>query len=113
MKIKEFNAFKKHILEYMTTEELAENIKHYKTLRESNGTTWGAVQTMAQFGCFAVYYSQVLEALAEIYGEDFDESRYYTKSGELRFKGGECYAWTIYKAKIAKACEMMEKKGEL
>ncbi len=113
MKIAEYKAIKAHILNYMTAEELAENIEQYKTNRESNGTTWGAVQTMAQYGCFAVYYSQVLDALKEIYGDEFKESTYLTKSGELRYKGGECYAWTIYKAKLAKACEMMEKKGEL
>lgn len=113
MRTAEYNKFKSHILEYMDKQELAETLANYKTLRESNGTTWGAGQTMVQWGCFACYYSQVIEALKEIYGEEYKPEIYETKAGDLRWKNGEAYCWTIYKAKIARTLETMERKGEL
>lgn len=115
MKKAEFEKYRKHILDYMDgdTHKLAKTIEIYKDLRESHGTLWGAVDTMCQYGLFDVYYNDCLETLKWVYGDEFDESKYITKEGEWRWKNNECYVWAIYKAKIAKAIEMMGKNGEL
>jgi len=111
----EYRKYRQHILDHLDggLEELKDTIKTYKKLRESNGTLWGAVDTMCQYGEFDVYYSQVLETLFEVYGKDYDESKYLTKTGEIRWKNGEAYCWTVYKAKIARTIEIMIKKGEI
>lgn len=113
MRTVEYNNFKSHILDYMDKQELADTLAHYKTLRESNGTLWGTVDTMCQYGLFDVYYDQVLDTLKEVYGDKFDESKYITKNRQWRWKNNEAYIWTVYKAKIAKTIETMVKKGEL
>ena len=112
MRTAEYNKFKSHILEYMEAEDIREQIKQYKAHRNC-ATTWQAGEQMAQDGCFACYYSQVLAELKDIYGEDYKAETYETKSGDLRWKNGEAYCWTIYKAKIARTIETMERKGEL
>lgn len=109
----EYRKYKAHIYNHMDPEDLKANIEQYRTLRESNGTVWGAAQTMVQWGCFDCYFSQVLDTLKYVYGDDYDESKYLTKKGELRYKNGECYCWTIYKAKIARTIEIMLRKGEI
>lgn len=115
MKKLEFEKYREHILNHMEgdTHKLAETIEIYKDLRDSNGTLWGAVDTMCQYGLFDVYFSDCLETLKEIYGDEFDENKYITKNREWRWKNNECYLWTVYKAKIAKTIEIMEKKGEI
>lgn len=112
MRTAEYNKFKAHILEYMEAEDLKENIKAYKERRDCP-TTWKAGEMMTQDGAFACYYSQVLAVLKDIYGEDYKAETYETKAGDLRWKNGEAYCWTIYKSKIARTIEMMERKGEL
>lgn len=111
----EYRKYRQHILDHMDGDlkVLKGTIKAYKELRESNGTLWGAVDTMCQFGVFDVYYSDVLDTLRDVYGDEFDESRYITKDRQWRWKNNEAYIWTVYKAKIAKTIEIMEKKGEL
>ena len=109
----EYRKFKAHIYMYLDPKELKDTIERYKGARESNGTLWGAVNLMCQYGCFDVYYDQVLETLKGIYGIAFDESKYITKDRHYRWKNGEVYCWKIYKAKIARTIEIMEKKGEL
>ena len=111
----EYRKFYNHVLEYFdgNIEKLKDTIKIYKELPESEGIFWKTIDTMCQYGLFDVYYSQCLETLKYIYGEDFDKSRYITKDGGWKFKNNEAYIWTIYKAKIAKTIEMMYKKGEI
>lgn len=111
----EYRKYRQHILDHMdgSLEKLKNTIKDYKELRESNGTLWGAVDTMCQWGLFDVYYSDVLDTLKDVYGDKFDESKYITKDRQWRFKNNEAYCWTVYKAKIAKTIETMFKKGEL
>lgn len=112
----EYRRFRQHILDYMDGDikELKDTVKTYKKLRYvSDGTTWGAAQTMCQYGVFDIYCDQVMETLEKIYGDDFKESKYITKDGEYRYKNNEAYCWTIYKAKIARTIEIMEKKGEI
>lgn len=109
----EYRKFRQHILDHMELDELKDNLERYKKRYEANGTLWGAVETMCQDGCFDVYYSQVLETLFEVYGKNYDESKYLTKTGDLRWKNGTAYCWTVYKAKLAKTIEIMEKKGEI
>lgn len=109
----EYRKFKAHIYMYLDPQELKDTIKTYKGLRESNGTLWGAVNTMCQWGVFNCYHDQCLDTLKEVYGDEFDESRYLTKKGDWRWKNNEAYVWTVYKAKICKAIEMMIKKGEI
>ena len=115
MKKLEFEKYREHILNHMDgdIQKLSETIKQYKTLRESNGTLYGAVDTMCQYGLFDIYFSDCLETLKWVYGDEFDESKYITKNREWRWKNDENYLWTVYKAKIAKAIEIMVKKGEI
>lgn len=113
MRNTEYRKFKAHIYNYLDPQELKDTIKTYKKLRESNGTIWGAVQTMVQYGVFDVYHSQVIDTLKHIYGDDFKESVYFTKNGDYREKNNETYCWTVYKNKICRTIETMIKKGEL
>jgi len=108
----EYRKYRQHILDYMDDDlkKLKSKLEDYKTLPESGGTLRGAIDTMCQYGIFDVYYDQCLETLKEIYGDEFDESRYITKGRQWRFKGREAYIWTIYKAKITKTIELMYKK---
>lgn len=112
MKNIEYRKFREHILDHMDggIKELKKTIEDYKELRESNGTLWGAVDTMCQYGLFDVYYDQVLDTLKEVYGDEFDERKYITKDRQWRWKNNEAYIWTVYKAKIAKTIEIMIKK---
>jgi len=112
MRTVEYNKFKAHILEYMEAEDIREQIKAYKERRDCP-TTWKAGEQMVQDGCFACYYSQVLSALKDIYGDEYRYETYETKSGDLRWKNGEVYCWTVYKAKIARTIALMEQKGEI
>lgn len=107
----EYRKFRQHILDHMDggIEELKNTIRMYKELKKSNNTLWGAVDTMCQYGLFDVYYFDILETLKNIYGDEYDESKYLTKNGGLRWKNGEVYCWKVYKAKIAKTIEIMEK----
>ncbi len=115
MKKLEFEKFREHVLGHMDDdlENLEKTIKQYKDLRESNGTLYGAIDTMCQYGLFDVYFSDCLETLKWVYGDEFDESRYITKDREWRYKKGENYLWTVYKWKIASTIKMMIKKGEV
>ena len=112
MRTAEYNKFKSHILDYMEAESIRKQIKQYKAHGKC-ATTWEAGQQMAQDGFFACYYSQVLNEFKNIYGEEYKPEIYETKSGDLRWKNGEAYCWTVYKAKIARTLETMERKGEL
>lgn len=111
----EYEKFKEHVLGfYESPKELKEEVEHYKNdLYECGGTVFGAVEKMCQYGCFDVYHSDCLETLKEVYGDDFDESKYLTKDGAWRYKNNEAYVWTVYKAKVARAIYEMYKKGEL
>lgn len=110
----EYRKFREHILDHMeSVERLKEELDRYLLLPESNGTLWGAVDTMCQYGLFDVYYDQVLDTLKEVYGDEFDESKYITKDRQWRWKNNDAYIWTTYKAKIAKTIEIMIKKGEI
>ena len=68
---------------------------------------------MVQDGCFDCYYDSVISTLKAVYGDDFKEDVYFTKDGSYRWKNDECYAWTVYKHKVALTIETMEKKGLL
>ena len=54
-------------------------------------------------GNFGISYDDCYRDLKSIYGKQFKESTYLTKDGEYKYRDGEPYVWTIYKAKIAKA----------
>ena len=109
-----YNRFKNCIiLQYMDIKKLSETVKTFTTLRESNGTIYGAGLTMVDYGCFGCYFSTILEELKEVYQSDYNENIYLNKDGSLKYKNGECYAWTIYKHKIALTIEKMSKKGEI
>ena len=113
MKLKEYQNFKKLIKYYTEGENLSEMLNNYKRVRASMGTTYGAGLLMVQYGEFAIFYKDVIKDLAKIYGDEFNLERYYTKNKELKYRDGECYAWTVYKHKIARALETMVRKGEL
>lgn len=111
----EYRKYREHILDHMDNdlEKLKSEVKRFKELPESNNTIWGAVDTMCQYGVFDVYYSDVLETLEDIYGSEFDKTKYIKKDGGLKTKNGETYCWKVYKAKISRAIEIMEKNGEI
>ena len=110
----EYRKFRQHILDHMeTVENLGNELDRYKTTIPEANTTWNAAQVMCQYGIFDVYYDDVMETLRDVYGDKFDESKYLTKDGQYRFKNNEAYCWTVYKAKLAKTIEIMEKKGEI
>jgi len=110
----EYRKFREHVLGHMdgNMKKLKNYINEYKTLRESKGTLWGAVDTMCQYGLFDVYYDQCLETLKNVYGDEFDESKYITKDRQWRWKNNDAYIWTVYKAKIAKTIEKMIKEKD-
>ena len=79
----------------------------------AEGNIYQAADTMCQYGCFDVYFNDCLETLKEVYGDNFDESKYITKDGQWRYKNNEAYVWVVYKAKIDRTIYEMYKKGEL
>ena len=82
---KEYENWKEHILSYMSLDDIRANIKG---LDYTRGNTYTKALKMVQAGFFACYYK-------------FDESIYFTKKNEWKWRNGECYVWTIYKAKVA------------
>lgn len=114
MKKIEFENYKKHLLGYMTEQEIVDQAKEYLKIK-SNLTYYHAGKNMVQDGFFEIYYSGVMEALEEIYGDDFNRSVYEDKDGYLKWKNDECYCWTVYKHKVGLTIEKMAKelsKGE-
>ena len=59
MKIKEYQAYKKHILNYMTVDELKDNLE-CRTPKQ-----------LIRDGFFNCYFSQVLDTLKEVYGDEY------------------------------------------
>ena len=109
----EYEKFKEHVLSfYESPKELSDEIAHYKTALNIN-SLFNAIDTMCQYGCFEIYYADILDDFKKVYGDEYDESKYLTKKGEVRFKNNEAYCWTIYKAKVARTIYEMYKKGEL
>lgn len=108
----EYEKFKEHILEHFDdAKTFKEELDCY--IKEAKGNIYQAAYIMCQYGCFDIYYNDCLETLKDVYGDDFDESKYITKDEAWRYKNNEAYIWTVYKAKIARAIDMMYKKGEL
>lgn len=108
MRKAEFQNYKKHILAYLAPADFIADVEGYvKRNNNAMGSVWHACRQMAQDGFFACYYSQVLDALAEIYGDGYKKDIYITKSGGLRHKSGEAYCWLVYCDKIATAGEKL------
>lgn len=99
MKIKEYEAYKSHILNY-------QSIKDLKTLLKSYD-----VKEIATSGFFACDYAQVLDVLKEIYGDEFKRETYINKNGTLKTKNGETYLWTVYINKMATAINKLMKEN--
>lgn len=112
MKLAEYEKFKEHILGSMDIEDLKANLEIIAKICVCDSTYQRAKQ-LVQDGAFECYYDGVIDVLKTVYGDDFKEDVYFTKSGDYRFKNGECYAWTVYKHKVALTIETMEKKGLL
>lgn len=98
MKIKEYQAYKKHILNYMTVDELKDNLE-YNTPKK-----------LVIDGFFDCYFSQVLDTFKEVYGDEYKPETYLTKNGDLKYRNGEPYCWTIYVGKMAMAIEKLVKE---
>lgn len=115
MKKVEFEKFVEHILGHFDgkEEDLKSCIERYKEDRDSGGTLNGAIDLMCQYGVFDVYYDDVEETLRDIYGEDYDSSKYFNKDGSWKFRNGENYIWTIYKSKITTTINKMIEKEML
>ena len=111
----EYRKYQRHILDYMNEnpEKLKRVIEGYLEYKESKGTLRGALNLMCEYGCFDRSYDQAMDTLKKIYGDKFDESKYITKNKLWKIKNKEVYIWTVYKAKLARTIEIMEKKGEL
>lgn len=98
MKIKEYQAYKKHILNYVTVDELKIDLKYHTP------------QKLVRDGFFNCYISQVLDTLKEVYGDEYKPETYLTKNGDLKYRNGEPYCWTIYINKMAMAIEKLVKE---
>ena len=57
MKTLEYQAYKKHILQYMTLDDLKANLEHHTPAE------------LARDGFFDCYYAQVLDTLEDVYGD--------------------------------------------
>ena len=110
MKLAEYEKFKSHILDSMSSEDIKSTLQSYSKIRGLD-TTYLRAKQMAQDGCWECYYDGVIEVLKDVYGDDFKEDVYFTKDGSYRWKNDECYCWTVYKHKVALTIETMEKKG--
>lgn len=64
-----------------------------------------AILRLVKSGNFACSYYQIEEDMREIYGAEYDATRYCTKSGDLKYKAGVAYIDHIYTAKLAQAIE--------
>ena len=76
----EKQAIKEIINGYYTDEELLETIP-----RGISGAEF------IQNGGLAIYYNETEEDPRAVYGDDFERDEYFTKTGELRTKGGGVY----------------------
>lgn len=80
---------------------------------EPRPTTYQMALQLIQSGAFDCYCQQALQSLRYIYQDGWDASRYLKKNGDFRWRGGECYAWTIYKNTLATCINrMMEEEEE-
>lgn len=75
-------------------------------------TTYQKAKRAVQNGFFACYFADVANDLAAIYGDEYDDSRYTTKSGDWRIRNGKNHAWETYKAHLALAIEKMIREGQ-
>lgn len=109
MRKAEFQNYKNIILSHFDDDAKAfvEQVEAYHNKNYKAPTLWHACRQMALDGFFACYYSQVIDDLKAVYGEDFDDTKYFTKAGDLRYKGGDVYAWTVYTSKMATAGEKL------
>lgn len=99
MKIKEYEAYKSHILNYQSIEDLKTLLKSYD------------VKELATSGFFACDYAQILDVLKEIYGDEYKPETYINKNGTLKTKNGETYLWTVYINKMAMAIKKLMKEN--
>lgn len=95
MKTLEYQTYKKHILNYMTVDELKANLE-CRTPKQ-----------LIRDGFFVCYYSQVLDVFKEVYGDEYRPETYLRKDGGIRFKNGEAYCWTVYVNKMALAIKKL------
>lgn len=98
MKIKECQAYKKHILSYMSLDDLKANLEYHTP------------EQLVRSGFFACYYSQVLDTLKEVYGDDYKPETYLDKDGDVKFRGDEAYCWTVYVNKMATAIDKLTRE---
>lgn len=70
------------------------------------------IDRLIQGGDFAWNYYACMEDMAGIYGEAWEESRYYNSDKSLKWRGGEAYCWKVYKAKITQAILKLLEEGE-
>ena len=95
MKTLEYQAFKKHILQYMTLDDLKDNLEHHTPAE------------LVRDGFFDCYYAQVLDTLKDVYGDEYKQKTYLRKDGDMKFKNSEAYCWTVYVNKMAMAIKKM------
>lgn len=90
--------------EYDDANSLADMLRvERESARHPQDSDIVASMRLVEGGDFAIYYEEVEGDLREVYGEDYKEATYRTKSGDLRVKHGDVYIWTVYKAKMAQA----------
>lgn len=112
MKKTEYNKIKEYIMEFYEggIKDLKAEVEHYKELPETHGLAYQAGLKMVEYGNFACYFGNVLDIMAEWYGDEFDETRYINKDETWKYKNGECYIWSVFKHKMAMAIEKMVKE---
>lgn len=82
-----------------------------KAIREPRDISeYDAIKRLILAGNFAYTYYDMEQDLKEIYGAEYDASRYYTKGGELKYKGGTAWIASVYTAKMAQAIEQLIKE---
>jgi hypothetical protein len=66
-----------------------------------------AIKRLVSSGNFACSYYGIEQDIKSVYGTEYDKSRYYTKSGDLKYRGDDAYIVSVYTAKMAKAIEQI------
>lgn len=87
-----------------------------KAVGYPNDTNYQKALRWVEGGGAGISYYDAYRDLKEIYGDNFKPETYLTKggdedNGDWKYKDGEPYVWTIYKAKLAKAiADEMDKR---
>ena len=66
-----------------------------------------AIKRLVLSGNFACSYYDMEQDIKGVYGAEYDKDRYYTKSGDLKYRGDDAYILHVYVAKMTRAIEQI------